>query len=174
MDFLETRLNVREFEVFRAWYRRREKHLAYRLNLHEATDHCLVFGIHGVHPAISLVVRTSGFDVSVDWEGVNWDMLISFDFEVLQTDTGYLCGFCIDEFASARFISLEALWEQHCFESIAGWLKEQLKPATWLYLDGQPDHFTSAILSAATRKDYSDTAAYSLLVHLDQKPLSGH
>ena len=174
MDFLETRFHVREFVAFQAWYRRSVKRLPYCLDLHEATDNHLVFGIRGVHPAISLVVRTSGFDILVNWQGVNWDMLISFDFEALQTDTGYRCGFCTGASGSARFASLDAFWELHCFEAIASWLQDQLEPATWLYLNGRSDHYTFAQLSTAIWKDDNDAAAFVLLVHPGHDTLDDH
>ena len=73
-------------------------------------------------------------NVSVDWQGKNWDMLISLAAVPVATASGYRCALC--ENTCTTWPTRDALWQDELFEPFLKWVNERLAPATWLRLYG--------------------------------------
>ena len=95
----------------------------------------------GYPTCLSVSLCAHSLNVNINWQGVNWDMLISLDAYITRTAGGYQCQLCMaeDTESSQFFPSREALWTDHLYEPFLKWVNEQLAPACWLQISGSSD-----------------------------------
>ena len=110
-----------------------------RINRITATSVTLIFPDYPACLSVSLCEHS--LNVVVDWQGLNWDMLISLDAYIARTVNGYQCQLCIvdDTESPQLFPSREALWIDHLYEPFLKWVNEELASARWLQISGSSD-----------------------------------
>ena len=145
-----------------------------RINRITATSVTLIFPDYPACLTVSLCSHS--LNVVVDWQGLNWDMLISLDAYIARTVNGYQCQLCIvdDTESPQLFPSREALWIDHLYEPFLKWVNEELASARWLEISGFSDGgATWAHLAQADSDLETPDRTLQLtqkLVRLDGKP----
>ena len=166
MDLRDKKFRPQVIRAFQRWHEKNKAQLPCRLLLTSVTATSLRFAFDGIDPSLSLLLRRRGFDVDVTWQGVDWDMLISYDCSPKRTTGRYYCGLCTEAASPIRFDSIDTFWEEHLFAPLVCWLKTRLMPARFLYLVGTPDAFTWATLRNQRGVDFKDPRDVCLSVHL--------
>ena len=75
--------------AFIAWYREHENDFQRPLLLVRRTDDDLLFTMPGLNPALSILLHSWEFGVYAEWQGQDWDLLMSYSASPEHTDNGY-------------------------------------------------------------------------------------
>ena len=118
--------------AFLAWYAKHQDTLPLPLQHVRRKDDYLAFTLTGLHPAITFGL-TWELVVYVEWQGICWDLLASFESWPRHSADGYYCELCKPE-ARTLFHSRKALWQDQVFDPFLQWLNESLLPSRFLGL----------------------------------------
>jgi hypothetical protein len=101
-------------------------------------DQRIVLSFEGITPAIGAFLTCWELSVFVDWQGRNWDTLLSLDVKPRRRARGgYTCE-CCQRRDRRVFPSLDALWRDHLFEPFGAWVNGELAVADTIGLTGSP------------------------------------
>jgi len=89
----------------------------------------------GINSAIGASLTIRQLNIFVEWEGQNWDTLLSLDVWPGLAVGGYICEHCRPE-QRTTFPALEALWRDHLFEPLLEWTNGKLSAADAVGLYG--------------------------------------
>ena len=88
----------------------------------------------GINSAISCIITSYDYSISVDYKGECWDLLESNFVSEQQTSSGeYFCKECEQE-QQKLFPTRFAMWEDHIFKRILNWATDNLLNTKWLCL----------------------------------------
>jgi hypothetical protein len=100
----------------------------------------------GINPAIGAFLTSRELSVFVEWEGRNWDSLLSLGVMPRRSAGGYVCE-CCKPVEPTEFPDLEGLWRDHLFEPLLKWVNDELASAHAICLYGSPSQgVTHAVL----------------------------
>jgi len=121
-------------------------------------------------PVLTGVLLPTEIAVSADWEGTCWDLVFCEDgVSPKRTPDGWICATCEHDAPQTGnpvvlYPSREALWRDHLFERFLAWVNDELSRAEAVWLCGEPDRMTWAVLvpNDARRADGPPTFAVPL------------
>jgi hypothetical protein len=132
--------------AFRDWLKTNHSRFAIAIQLIDKPGGWLDFSFVGIHPSLSGSLTERGLCVLATYQGTCWDMLFDFDAYPKRAAGGYLCSECLPEYKKL-FVDRAALWADHLFERLLRWVNEELVPARWLVLEGEPESYSYARLT---------------------------
>ena len=77
---------------------------------------------------LAISLTKNELNVSVFWQGMFWDMLLSLEYSPMHIRSGYQCLLCLDE-ERRIYPTLEVLWRDHLFEPFLEWTNSKLAMA---------------------------------------------
>lgn len=98
-----------------------------RIGIRHCTGRMLMFRFDCGHPFLQGVLRPNGLTVWAQANGVYWDAVLDLDVHPVRRGDAWHCGLCAEPRLS--FLSREALWRDHLFDPLAGWMDRKLAPA---------------------------------------------
>lgn len=119
--------------AFLNWLLQNRQRFKIPVEIASRTDRKIELLFIGLHPAFSVCLNSRGFDISINWQGLTWDVLYSIEVMPSPTVGGYHCKWYYPEYQQV-YISLEALWENEVFELLLKIINEELATAKWLAL----------------------------------------
>jgi hypothetical protein len=132
--------------AFYAWLDLNRSRFSHSVGLHKKAGHWAEYSFAGIHPAITGSLTESGLCVSAKYQGECWDVLFDVDAYPKKVPAGYVCRECMPEHKKV-FVSREALWADHLFETLLTWVNEKLARAQWLVLQATPPEYSYALLA---------------------------
>jgi len=79
-------------------------------------------------------------NVSINWQGECWDLLVCFEAIPQLTSDGYVCSLCLPELcwpnARTTYANREQLWKDHLFEPFLEWVNNKLAISPWIEIGG--------------------------------------
>jgi hypothetical protein len=133
-------------QAFLSWRRSAASRLAIPVRTRGYLMQHILLTVDGINPAINAFLTSNELKVVVDWDGQNWDTLLSLDVTPLRSAGGYICECCEPERRTV-FPTLESLLRDHLFEPFLAWVNGELAVADTIGLYGSPaDGYTQAKL----------------------------
>jgi len=132
--------------AFRDWLDLNRSRFAHQVEFHKKAGHWADYSFAGIHPAISGTLTEFGLSVWAKYQGDCWDLLFDTDAYPKKVPEGYVCTQCLTEYKKL-FVSREALWADHLFETLLEWVNEKLARAQWLVLEAIPGEYSYALLA---------------------------
>jgi hypothetical protein len=136
---------------FLRWLQEFDHAMGIDVRVTRRTDRWLKMVFVGINPVISAVLTRTGISVTVDIDGLCWDLIFDDDVVPVRVTDGFVCKLCAAE-SQKVYPSRAALWRDHLFEPFLLWINEKLLPSRTLWLGGSRGGSTWATLSA----DFSD------------------
>ncbi|MBF0121272.1 MAG: hypothetical protein HQK79_20755 [Desulfobacterales bacterium] len=95
---------------------------------------------------VCLVNKYGTVEIRVYYKSEFWDIVWDFDvYERCDPKCKYYCNGCLPEYK--KFYSRrQELWINHCFEPLLKWTNETFIPSKWLYLGGEIEHGSRALI----------------------------
>jgi hypothetical protein len=133
-------------QAFRDWLKVNHSRFPIGIQLIDKPGEWLDFSFLGIHPSLSGSLTERGLCVIATYQGTCWDMLFDFDAYPKKVTGGYVCTECLPEYKKL-FVDRPALWADHLFERLLTWVNDDLVPARWLVLEGEPETYSCARLA---------------------------
>jgi len=130
--------------AFVRWFRENHTRFAVPVRLSKITAKGILLNFPNHSDCLSVWLSSWNLSVHVEWQGVNWDMLISLDANPEPVPGGYRCRCCSE--SDRVWPNRESLWADHLFEPFLSWVNERLAHACQLSLYGKPGDSTWAEL----------------------------
>jgi hypothetical protein len=149
--------------AFKRWHRTHRHAIPFPLQAQSGESRVTVTLV-GIHPAINVYLDPKGLCISVNWDGENWDFLIWDDLVAVSNGIDWRCTECPNEGRDLRFASIEALWDDHLFDRLASWIRDELMPANYAALYKLEGRATWVKLSAEAPAAH-ESLKFSLALH---------
>jgi hypothetical protein len=127
--------------AFLCWFIENRTRFAVPIRLTKITAKQVELKFHNYPDCLSVSLSRNELNIFVEWQGEQWDTLLSLDAYLSRTPVGYKCTQCVpdDGESITLFPSREALWQDHLFNPFLTWANEKLAPARWLKLSSNRD-----------------------------------
>jgi hypothetical protein len=123
--------------AFVAWLEIARSRLDIAVEIGVRTRRHIDLSFDGINPAIGAFLTSQELTVFADWQGQNWDSLLSLDVMPRRSARGYVCECCKPEERTV-FPDLEGLWRDHLFEPFLQWVNAKLACTEVIGLHGSP------------------------------------
>jgi hypothetical protein len=162
----------RYLRAFVCWLAERGDQLPIRLCRTLTRRDFLVYRLAGYPPELEVIVGGHEVSVTVTHQGRFWDILTCFESAAGLDGLSYRCHFCPPD--SAHWPDRVALWRDHDFEPLAGWLCSALATADRLELHQLSGLRWAALGNGGAQEDTDSlTISFTLPVHADRTSAPG-
>ncbi len=147
--------------TFDEWIAANNSSLAIPLTMVARAPGSIRLTFDGIIEAIEMIVVRGEIVVSVEHDGVCYDILADFECAPVKVAGGVVCGLCDSDHRKV-YPTDQALFVEHVFQPFAEWVETKLVPADAIGLGGSvEDGATWAVLLSDV-----DHKGYKVIVRL--------
>jgi len=148
--------------AFMGWFSQNRTRFTVPVRLIKITAEEIVLTFPQHPDCLSAGLSRQSLNVSVDYEGICWDLLISLDsYPTLLPGMGYRCDSHVD--IAKIWPTRDAVWQDMLFEPFLEWVNKRLANSSCVSLHGRPGESTWARLSHMDNQSPDPTSLWHIL-----------